>query len=187
MFNFITLVSYLFTIPKNDNKMNNLSFDHYYTQNHRALKNFAFTLTRNEFDAEDLVQESLLKLCKAFSRFDPTKSFKSWAFTVLKNTFITGYNRKKKRQQVNAPLADLNHAVADSHKVVNKAYSNLEIQTIKEQIRTLSEKSRVPFILFLEGYQYCEISEKLDIPLGTVKSRINYARKKLQESLVEHS
>jgi len=157
-------------------------FNHNYAQNVKAIHNFAIKLTSNVADADDLVQETLMKAFKSMHTFRPDSSFKSWAFTILKNTFNTQYRKKRRMKKVNAHIEDF--ALSNSYAVRNDAISQLKIREIKSCIRELSDKCNEPFSLYLKGYQYNEIAEELDIPIGTVKSRLNYARIKLK-SLME--
>ena len=164
--------------------MNNAAFSNYYQNNISALKSFAVSLAPSPVDAEDLVQETLIKALRHFERFDPERSFKNWAFTILKNTFISKYNRKKKMSEVNLPFEDCEFAISSHAKVNNQADSNLHLSEIKECVAMLSENVRIPFEMYVEGYKYNEIAAHLDVPMGTIKSRINYARKKIQQNLV---
>lgn len=165
--------------------MTQLQFESYYNDNYRALMNFAKKLTRDSIDAEDLVQETVIKAYRGMHTFKVGTSFKSWAFTILKNTFITKYNKKKKSGVVNKPIEDFTFALESKHALRNDALSKMRIKEIKGCISQLSYKSRMPFLMHVEGYQYNEIAETLNIPIGTVKSRINYARTKLKDELVK--
>ncbi len=160
--------------------MTHMQFINFYNSNIKALENFAKKLTRNQTEAEDLVQETAIKAFRGMHTFKEGTSFKSWSFTILKNTFITKYNKRRKRNVVNAPIEDFTHALSSKHAVKNDAISQLKIKEIKGCIRQLSPKSKIPFLMHIEGYQYNEIADSLDIPIGTVKSRINYARTKLK-------
>lgn len=160
-------------------------FTQYYTDNLTAMHNFARRLTRNESMAEELVQEAMIKAFRGFHTFEEGSSFKSWAFTIVKNTFITKYNKRKKRGVVNAPIEDFTFALESTHTVDNNAISKIQVKEIKSCINKLSRKSREPFKLHVAGYQYNEIADALDIPIGTVKSRINFARTKLKSILIE--
>lgn len=160
--------------------MTNIQFNHYYNTNITALENFARKLTKNPNDAKDLVQETVIKAYRGMHTFKPGTSFKSWAFTILKNTFITKYHKRKRRGVVNAPIEDFTFAFQNNHAVRNDAVSKLRIKEINGCIKKLSKKSKKPFLMHIEGYQYNEIAERLNIPIGTVKSRINFARTKLK-------
>lgn len=154
-----------------------------YNEYNAALHNFARKLTRNQVDSEDLVQETAIKAFRALHTFKDGTSFKSWAFTILKNTFISKYNRKKKRNVVNNPIEDFTFALENKYSVRNDAVSKMRFKELEASIEELSYKSKLPFLMFVEGYQYNEISAILNIPIGTVKSRINFARTKLKNNL----
>lgn len=163
--------------------MSETKFNQYYKDNILAIRNFANKLARNSVDAEDLVQETAIKAFRSRHTFRPGSSFKSWAFTILKNTFITKFNKRKKRAVVNKPIEDFTYGLENKYAVRNDALSKISILEIKKCINELSYKSKLPFLLHVEGYQYSEISDSLNIPIGTVKSRINFARTKLKTIL----
>jgi len=165
--------------------MTDAQFNQYYSENLLALQNFARKLTNDAASAQDLVQETALKAYKGSHTFREGTSFKSWSFTILKNTFITNYNRKKKRAVVNKPIEEFTNYLENKNAQKNQAISNMRIDEIHECISDLSYKSRLPFVMYVNGYQYNEISESLNIPIGTVKSRINFARTKLKSALIE--
>ena len=163
--------------------MTKVQFKHYYKNNISAIENFANKLTKNKIDAQDLVQETAIKAFRGMHTFKPGNSFKSWAFTILKNTFITKYNKKKKRGIVKTSVENMSFAIDNSREVRNNAISKMRVKEIKGCIQELSSKSRKPFMMHVEGYQYNEIAESLNIPIGTVKSRINFARTKLKSKM----
>ena len=160
--------------------MTDLQFTKYYEKNYQALLNFARKFTNNLSDAEDLVQETALKAFKAKDSFTMGTSFKSWSFTILKNAFITKYNKAKRRNVSSHAVEDLIFAADKKYLSENDAVSKLKLESINESIDLLSYKTKMPFLMHIEGYQYDEIAEQLNIPLGTVKSRINFARTKLK-------
>ncbi len=164
--------------------MTQLQFTQFYLEHFNSLKNFARSLTRDEVSAKDLVQESMIRAFKGKHTFKSGSSFKNWALTIIKNTFITNFNKTKKRRVVNAPIDDFVFALESKHAIDNNALSKMRIKEIKNCIKKLSPKSKAPFCLHVEGYQYDEISKQLQIPIGTVKSRINFARTKLKSMLL---
>ena len=157
-----------------------LQFENHFENNYQALRSFALKLTRNGMDADDLVQETAIKAYRNFHRFMDGSSFKNWTMTILKNTFITKYHNRKKSKVISKPIEEMMY-LADS--TTHLSNSVAELPTMKQLhscIDNLSDKSKDPFLLYINGYQYTEIAEVLDIPMGTVKSRINYARQKLK-------
>lgn len=163
--------------------MTTIQFSHLFDRNYNALVNFAKKLTRNNNDAEDLVQETAYKALKGIHTYRVGTNFKSWTFTILKNTFINKYHKRKRRGVVDNPIEDFTFALESRFSLNNDAVSSLRVKEIESQINKLSEKSKIPFLMHFNGYQYNEIADQLEIPIGTVKSRINYARKKLKEKL----
>jgi len=130
--------------------MTDLQFNQYYTENQLALNNFARKLTRNPFTAEDLVQETAMKAYRSMHTFKTGTSFKSWAFTILKNTFITNYNKTKKRAVVNKPIEEFTSYLENKNAQPNQAISNMRIADIKECIEELSYKSKMPFMMHVQ-------------------------------------
>lgn len=160
--------------------MNQIKFSQNFEINKTGLMNFALKLTKNHTDAEDLVQQTALKALRGIHTFREGTSFKSWAFTILKNTFITNYHKKKKRSIVGGPIEDYTYNIESRASVHNNAESKLRVQEIYSHIEDLSYKTKMPFMMHVEGFKYDEIADTLDIPIGTVKSRINFARNKLK-------
>lgn len=160
-------------------------FDTYFRQNAKALFSFAFKLTKNKMDADDLVQETAIKAYKNFDKFSQGSSFKNWTFTILKNTFISKYRKRKKSKVVSQSVEELEYAIEPTFMVLEEASDKKVVRSIKKCINQLSTKSQKPFTMYINGYQYEEIATGLDIPLGTVKSRINYARKKLKSMILD--
>jgi len=157
-------------------------FEYIYKNHIEALNSFALKLTRNKMDADDIVQETAIKAFRNFKKFRIEDSFKNWAFTILKNTFITKFNKSKKNSIVNTPVEELQIATDPTMELEPKSSANRKIKFVKKSIENLSTKSKEPFELYISGYAYKEISNYLDIPIGTVKSRINFARTKIKKS-----
>jgi len=165
--------------------MKNSEFIRNYKENLAAVKNFARKLTRNADDGDELAQVAMVKAFKSMHTFKEGSNFKNWAFTIVKNTFITQYNRRKKRGVVNAPIEDFTYALQSEYTTHNDALSKIRVTELWKSIETLSPKSKKPFKLFIKGFKYGEIAESLNIPIGTVKSRINFARQKMKTILVK--
>jgi len=161
--------------------MQEIQFDQHFKENSAALMSFAYKLTRSKSDAEDLVQETAIKAYKNFNSFLDNSNFKNWSFTILKNTFLTKYRKSKKMNIVNRPVEEMLFAVSPN--IIDNTHSkrNSNMQYLNQCISKLKPKSKKVFKLYINGYSYEEIAEVLSIPIGTVKSRISYARKKLQQ------
>lgn len=147
------------------------------------LKPFAINLTKNNETANDLYQETLYKALANKEKYNSGTNIKAWLFTIMRNIFINDYRRNAKRKTVfdNTPEDYLINMRQVS--VSNFAESTLRLKEIEAAIENLPETFKVPFRLYYEGYKYQEIAEYLDEPLGTIKSRIHFARKLLKEQI----
>ncbi len=152
----------------------------------KNLKYFAYTLTSNYDDAEDLLQETYLKALTNRDKFTANTNFKAWTFTIMKNTFINNYRRNARNKTIVDKTEDLyllNLAKESRTGLPDSEYFEKEIS---EKINKISKNQRKPFEMYNEGYKYKEIAEKLDLSIGTVKSRIFFTRKKLMEELKDY-
>jgi len=144
---------------------------------------YALNLTSDQEKARDLLQETFLKALTYREKFTPGTNFKAWIYTIMKNTFINNYRRNVKTK--NTFDGSNNDLLLKFQK--DKSYPSPEsIYCSKEIIKcinALEAEYKVPFNMFLDGYKYKEIAQDLDLPLGTVKSRIFFTRKKLEKSL----
>lgn len=163
--------------------MSQIEFSQNFTQFQTLLLAFAFRLTRDEDDAQDLLQETAYKAFKYRSLYQPKTNLRAWLMTIMRNTFINNYRQKKRRQTLN-DNTDNEYLINSGHFTVkNQGEVSVTIEEIQEIVDALEDWLKVPFLMHYQGYKYDEIAETLDIPLGTVKSRIFFARKKLQGSL----
>ncbi|MBO9658792.1 MAG: RNA polymerase sigma factor [Chitinophagaceae bacterium] len=158
-------------------------FNEVLLENADFLKPFAINLTRDSEAANDLYQETLYKALANKEKYNVGTNIKAWLFTIMRNIFINDYRRKAKQKTIfdntsNAYLINLKQA-----SVSNAAESDLRIKEIYAAIHQLPEIFKVPFQLYFDGYKYQEIADVLAEPLGTVKSRIHFARKLLKERL----
>ena len=160
------------------------------------LYSAAMRMARNPSDAEDLVQETFLKAYRAYGSFEAGTNLKAWLYRILTNTYINKY-RKDKRRPSESELGDVedlylykrigSEETADSSRSAEeRVLDGLVESDIKAAVEALPENFRVPVLLAdLEGFAYKEIAEILDIPIGTVMSRLHRGRKALQASLAE--
>jgi RNA polymerase sigma factor (sigma-70 family) len=147
------------------------------------LKPFAINLTRDSEVANDLYQETLYKALANQEKYRVGTNIKAWLFTIMRNIFINDYRRKAKQKTIldNTPndyLINFKQAT-----VSNDALSSLQTKEIYKAIQDLPEIFKSPFMLYFEGYRYNEIAELLHEPLGTIKSRIHFARKLLKDKI----
>lgn len=167
--------------------MTTLQFQNSLTALENKLFYFALSLTSNTDKAHDLVQETFLRALTYQSKFSSDTNLVAWVYTIMKNTFINEYRRNiKAKTALEYKAGSLNISLSrdDFYPSVDSVHAEKEIQ---KKIDLLDEDFRVPFQLFLSGYKYKEIAERLGLPLGTVKSRIFFTRKKLSKWLVDYA
>lgn len=164
----------------------------------RQLYSAALRMTRNPSDAEDLVQETFLKAYRAYDSFEEGTNLKAWLYRILTNTFINKY-RADSRRPKQSELGDVEDlymyrriAVGDSSAASRSAeervLEGLLEEDIKRAVEELPEKFRIPVLLAdLEGFSYKEIAEILDIPIGTVMSRLHRGRKAMEKRLWDYA
>jgi RNA polymerase sigma-70 factor (ECF subfamily) len=159
-----------------------------------SLYTAALRMTRNPADAEDLVQETYLKAYRAFGGFREGTNLKAWLYKILTNTFINSYRSKKRRPEQTDldEVEDLYlyrrlgglEAVAASRSAEEEVLDHFTDADVKAAVEALPEQFRMAVLLAdVEGFSYKEIAEILDIPIGTVMSRLHRGRKALQKVL----
>ena len=149
------------------------------------MMSFAMTLTADRDDAMDLTQETSLRVLDNKEKFVDNRNFKGWVLTVMRNIFINNYKRVLRSQTVMEQDIDLYHLEASTESGIETPESACRMQEITRAIDELNEELRVPFTMYVSGYHYNEIADVLHIPLGTVKSRIFFARQALKNKLEE--
>jgi len=148
------------------------------------LKPFAINLTQDSEAADDLIQETMYRALTNQEKFREGTNLKAWLYTIMKNIFINGYRRRSKRKTIIDTTENLYFLNSASKAItLNRSEANFMMEDITKAIAGLSEEYRVPFMLHYKGYKYQEIAEDLNLPLGTVKSRIFFARKELKGKL----
>lgn len=163
--------------------MSTVEFDQLLLNNTEFLKPFAVTLTRDQEMAKDLLQETMFRALANREKYNVGTNIKAWLYTIMRNIFINNYRRNAKRNTVLDSTPNeflLNYQQVT---VSNAAETQIGLKDIHAAIRKLPEIFRHPFVLYFEGYKYHEIAEMLHEPLGTIKSRIHFARKLLKEQL----
>ena len=149
------------------------------------LLNFAYMLTNNRDDAYDLLQDTMVKALDNEEKYTAGTNFKGWVFTIMRNNFINSYRRNGRTATIvdttdNLYLLNLGESTVESPE---ESYGATEIS---KAINEFSDEFRIPFSMHFAGYKYSEIAEKMNLPLGTVKSRIFFARKRLQERFSDY-
>ncbi|MGH8943368.1 MAG: sigma-70 family RNA polymerase sigma factor, partial [Acidimicrobiia bacterium] len=164
----------------------------------RQLYSAAMRMTRNPSDAEDLVQETFLKAYRAYHTFEEGTNLKAWLYRILTNTYINKY-RKDSRRPSEVDLGSVEdlylyrnigseESAEAARTTEDRVLDGLVESDIKKAVEDLPENFRLPVLLAdLEGFSYKEISDILDIPIGTVMSRLHRGRKAMQKSLWEYA
>lgn len=148
------------------------------------LERFAYSLTANKEDARDLLQETYLKALTYREKFEDNTNIKAWTFTIMKNTFINNY-RKGIKQRTTFDSSD-NQFLINGRAHGEGPESNFSHSEISRKVNELGDDFRVPFQMHTDGYKYREIAEKLNLNIGTVKSRIFFSRQKLMNALPDY-
>ncbi|HEX4875413.1 MAG TPA: RNA polymerase sigma factor [Chitinophagaceae bacterium] len=163
--------------------MSTTEFNQMLVSNADFLKPFAINLTRDTEAANDLFQETLYKALANQEKYHVGTNIKAWLFTIMRNIFINNYRRKAKQKTIFDSTPNdflLNQKQAT---VANAAEGSIRLKEIQAAIEQLPEIFKTPFLLYFDGYKYNEIADALHEPLGTIKSRIHFARKLLKEQL----
>ena len=166
--------------------MKNIEFNTQLTSLQDNLTYFANTLTQNEEEAKDLVQETYLKALTYRDKFEANTNLKAWTYTIMKNTFINNYRRSSKVNMIVDSTADLYFLNSTKTADDFSPESVISHKEVSKVVNKLEDEHRIPFKMHHDGYKYKEIAEHLDLSIGTVKSRIFFSRKKLMTSLSDH-
>lgn len=167
--------------------MTSLEFNRHVSEHTGTLKAFAINLTRDMEEAKDLVQETLYRAISSKDKFTEGTNLKAWMYTIMKNIFINNYRRNKKRKTF-IDTTDNTYFIDNSRNsvVFNNGESTLFINELNTAINNLQNDYKIPFVMHFRGYKYHEIAVQLDIPIGTVKSRIFLARKELKSRIKQY-
>lgn len=163
--------------------MSTLEFNDQLFQLKSKLHSFAYNLTKSSEDAQDLYQETAFRAITNREKFRPGTNFKAWMFTIMKNIFINQYRKKQKANTVIDKTENLYYLNSGTVKIKNQADTNLSMMELEGMIESLDDGLKIPFMMHFDGYKYQEISDDMELPLGTVKSRIFFARKALKEKI----
>ena len=142
-----------------------------------SLKPFAISLTRDHEEAKDLCQETLYKAFAYREKYEQGTNIKAWLYTIMRNIFINDYRRNARKQFV-MDTVKYSQTLQE-----NSSELNLRLREIEAAIHRLPSIFKTACLLYLQGYKYHEIAYALNEPLGTIKSRIHFAKKTLQKQL----
>jgi RNA polymerase sigma-70 factor (ECF subfamily) len=166
--------------------MTALEFNHQLISLEDKLGRFAMSLTANREDAKDLLQETMFKAITYRDQFVQYTNLKAWTYTIMKNTFINNYRRNVRQNTTFDNTKDLYFLNQNKDTMNVTPDVSISAQEINKIIDSLDDSFRVPFKMHTEGYKYKEIAQKLDLKIGTVKSRIFFTRKKLMDTLKDY-
>ncbi|MDW7693487.1 RNA polymerase sigma factor [Flammeovirgaceae bacterium SG7u.111] len=152
-----------------------------------SLKPFALKLTKDVEEANDLLQETMLKAYTNREKFAEGTNLKAWLYTIMKNTFITNYQRLVRRNTFIDTTDNLHYINSTENITQNLAFSQFALTDMYTAIDRLDDAYKTPFMMHFRGFKYHEIADKLSIPIGTVKNRIHIARKELKSKLRAYS
>jgi len=165
--------------------MSSIEFSMQFDQLTAVLNSVAYNLTKNREEAQDLYQETAYRAISNSDKFRPGTNLKAWLLTIMKNIFINNYRKQSKKKTIIDETDNLYYINSGSNVIKNQAESNIMMDELEDMIESLDESLRVPFEMHYVGYKYQEIADKLRLPLGTVKSRIFFARKALKQRIGE--
>lgn len=167
--------------------MTTIEFNTMVTRQADSLKLYALRFTHDAEDANDLVQDTILKALCYCNKFKEGTNLKGWLYTIMKNTFINKYRRFVKIGTVVIQSEDIQYSNLMYSASNNQGESKFVLDDIKIALESLSDEYYVPFTMYFDGHKYHEIAEHLTIPIGTVKTRIHVARKLLKKSLHDYN
>ncbi len=110
-------------------------------------------------------------------------NFKSWVSTIMRNTYINRYRKMKSRKHVNQPIEDFSFALENKNAIPNRGEHDMRMKELRRMMANIGDLYSVPFLMFYRGYGYKEIAAHLNIPIGTVKSRIFLARQRMKGAI----
>ncbi|MDR3218355.1 MAG: RNA polymerase sigma factor [Dysgonamonadaceae bacterium] len=160
--------------------MTTLQFQERIVNLQKNMFHFALMLTDNKHNAEDLLQETMLKVLDNREKYQDNTNFKAWVLTIMRNIFINNYRKILRNQLVFEESEDFIAVCLLQNCQTNDFEASIAMEEIKFIINNLQDNLKIPFSMYLSGYSYHEIAQKMDIPIGTVKSRISTTRKTIQ-------
>ena len=164
--------------------MSTIEFYSRFDQMTPVLNSFAYNLTKNIEDAKDLYQETAFRALTNKEKFRVGTNFKAWLFTIMKNIFINNYRKKMKANTIMDSTDNDFYINSGKNVVSNQGESNIMMKELTGMVSGLENSIKVPFVMHFNGYKYQEIADYLGLPLGTVKSRIFFARKELKDLIL---
>ena len=177
-----------------DEKQKQKDFDDEIIPHMDALYNFALRLTTDPNDAEDLVQDTIVKAYRFFSSYEKGTNAKAWMFRILKNSFINNYRKTSKKpsqvdyDEVSSYYESIRAERTDTSDLENLMFREMMDDDLSNALKRLPEDFRTVVLLCdVEGYTYEEIANMLDVPIGTIRSRLHRGRNLLKTELLEYA
>lgn len=147
------------------------------------LNPIAYRFTQDHESARDLSQETIYRALVNRDKYNTGTNIKAWLFTIMRNTFINSYRRRAKQKEIFGTLPSDLLTEPDKCAISQNVEGSLRLKEIQQAIYRLPHIFKTPFLLYFEGYRYHEIADSLNEPIGTIKSRIHFARKLLKEQI----
>ena len=166
--------------------MTSLEFNHKLISLKANMERFALSLTYNKEKAKDLLQETYLKALTYKDNYVEVANFKAWAFTIMKNIFINNYRKSVRENTIFFKIENLSLLASLPEAQLARPYSEIASGEINNELEALDYEFKIPFRMHTEGHKYKEIAQNLNLKIGTVKSRIFFARRKLMATLNDY-
>ncbi|RZM01703.1 MAG: RNA polymerase sigma factor [Pedobacter sp.] len=163
--------------------MKDINFNDAVCTHRSCLEAFAMKFTQDVEDANDLVQDTLIKAIRYHHLYKTGTNLRGWLYTIMKNTFINDYRRGSRKNAIIQNTEEFTPLHLSRSATGNMGENKFIMKDIQSALSRLQPEYSVPFLRYFEGYKYHEIAEELDIPIGTVKTRIHMARKELKKYL----
>lgn len=164
--------------------MTNNEFLDNLTESQDFLSGFAKRLAADNGEAQELMQETMVRAYSNKNQYTLSTNFRAWMCTIMRNAFISKYRKRKRRKTYSLSWDQMSQIKGGSTQTCD-ADASVIAADIYKLIDSLKDTYRIPFMMSIQGYQYSEIAEQLQIPIGTVKSRLNYARMLLKKMVQE--
>ena len=163
--------------------MNTYSFRKDLISVQEELLRFAYKLTADKEEANDLLQETSLKALDNEDKYMPDTNFKGWMYTIMRNIFINNYRRIVREQTFVDQTDNLYHLNLPQNSGFASTEGTYDLKEMHRIVNSLPRDYKVPCSMHVSGFKYREIADRLGLPLGTVKSRIFFTRQRLQQEL----
>jgi RNA polymerase sigma-70 factor (ECF subfamily) len=163
--------------------MTALEFNHTIISLQPILKLYTRRFTVDREESEDLLQDTILKALANREKFIPNSNCKAWLYTIMKNTFINKYRKKSRLNTYTDNTEDQYHLNVADKNINGSPEKLLSYKELNATLNSLKDIYLVPFKMYIEGYKYHEIAEELDLPIGTIKTRIFHARQMLKDKI----